>query len=52
MNEKDIAVALKVNNVLLLAQALGLDATKPLDAQKVLRHLVVVEQAVKSDERE
>lgn len=35
--------ASRVTNALLLAQALGMDLTKPLEAQKVMRNLSAVE---------
>lgn len=39
----------RVTNALLLAQAMGLDMTDPIEARKVLRHLRSVEQWVTSD---
>jgi hypothetical protein len=45
----DNALSVRVNNALLLAQAMGLDMTDPQQAQKVLRHLSLVEQYVGSD---
>ena len=37
----------RVNNAILLAQAMELDITEPMDAQKVLRHLLTVESYVR-----
>ena len=38
--------ASRVTNALLLAQRMGLDVTDPVQAQKVMRHLVSVERNV------
>ena len=38
--------ASRVTNALLLAQRMGLDVTEPVQAQKVMRHLVSVERNV------
>lgn len=46
---QEVALALRVNNALLLAQAMNLDMTKPLEAAKVLRHLATVEKYVGND---
>lgn len=43
------ARAARVVSAVLLANALGLDITKPLEAQRVLRHLESVERYVSSD---
>lgn len=45
----ETALSVRVNNALLLAQAMGLDMTKPTEAKKVLRHLSLVERYVRSD---
>lgn len=44
-NEKveGATAASRVTNALLLAQALGMDLTKPLEAQKVMRNLNAIE---------
>jgi len=46
---EESTVAGRVNNVLLLGQVMGVDVRNPVDVQKVLRHLAVVERAVRSD---
>lgn len=45
----DTTLNLRVNNALLLAQAMGLDLTNPVDAQKVMSYLRTVERYVRSD---
>ena len=42
------ALATRVTNALLLAKAMNLDITQPLEAQKVLRHLSRIERHVGS----
>lgn len=49
MTNVDNTLSLRVNNALLLAQAMRLDMAEPLAAQRVLRHLSLVEQYVRSD---
>lgn len=46
---EDNTLATRVTNALLLAQAMKLDITEPLDRAKMLRHLKSVEDAVKRD---
>lgn len=46
---RDAAAAVRVANALLLAQSMGEDITEPQAAQKVLRHLELVERWVSSD---
>jgi hypothetical protein len=49
MTTVENALSVRVNSALLLAQAMNLDMTNPTDAQKVLRHLSLVEKYVRSD---
>lgn len=49
---EDNTLATRVTNALLLAQAMKLNITEPLDRAKVLRHLKSVEHAVSSDSDE
>lgn len=46
---EESTVAQRVTNALLLGEALGVDVTKPLELQKVLRYLSVIENAVRRD---
>lgn len=49
MARVDNDLSVRVNSALLLAQAMGLNMTEPVDAQKVLRHLSLVEGYVRRD---
>ncbi|WP_157538621.1 MULTISPECIES: hypothetical protein [unclassified Nocardioides] len=55
MNEEkidELIAAIKVTNALLLAQAMGLDITEPMDAAKVMRYLPGVVNQVGRGTRE
>lgn len=43
---KECALASRTTSALLLAQKMGLDMAEPVQAQKVMRHLVAVEKYV------
>lgn len=46
---KEVALALRVNNALLLAQSMNEDMSEPLAASRVLRYLANVETFVRND---
>lgn len=46
---EEVLQATRATNALLLAQAMGQDASEPVAAQKVLRYLASVERSVKSE---
>lgn len=46
---EEARLASKVASVLLLGSAMNLDATNPLEAQRILRHLKSVESYVRND---
>lgn len=43
---EECALASRATSALLLAQKMGLDLAEPVQAQKVMRHLVLVEKYV------
>lgn len=45
----ELIAAVRVGNALTLAQAMGLDASNPVDIGKALRYLTLVESRVKRD---